>query len=121
MSQVLNSSKSNMRFPDEKQRKRLQKLFEAASKQDSLEKYDYAADLYAQCVHGDPGNYEYLRSFMSLLHKKYVSAKKLGPMAGFKARAEKAARKRRSPSAIGTRRCSKASTPWPPIRGTRRR
>ncbi len=83
-----------MRFPDEKQRKRLQKLFEAASKQDSLEKYDYAADLYAQCVHGDPGNYEYLRSFMSLLHKKYVSAKKLGPMAGFKARAEKAALKK---------------------------
>jgi tetratricopeptide (TPR) repeat protein len=83
-----------MRFPDDKQRKRLQKLFEAASKQDSLEKYDYATDLYSQCVHGDPGNYEYLRCFMSLLHKRYVSAKKLGPMAAFKARAEKAALKK---------------------------
>jgi tetratricopeptide (TPR) repeat protein len=83
-----------MRFPDEKQRKRLAKIFEAASKQDSLEKYDYATDLYSQCVHGDPGNYEYLRCFIALLHKRYVSAKKLGPMAAFKGRAEKAALKK---------------------------
>jgi tetratricopeptide (TPR) repeat protein len=81
------------RFPDDKQRKRLQKLFEAASKQDSLEKYDYATDLYAQCVHGDPGNYDYLRSLVTVLQKKYGSVKKI-PMAWTKARPERTALKK---------------------------
>jgi tetratricopeptide (TPR) repeat protein len=98
-SQDSNNSEPNKpdrskRFPDEKQRKRLQKLFEAASKQDSLEKYDYATELYADSLRGDPGNYEYLRCLMSVLHKRYVSAKKLGPMAAFKGRSEKAALKK---------------------------
>jgi tetratricopeptide (TPR) repeat protein len=82
------------RFPTPQQKKRLAKLFEAAAKQDSLNKYDYATDLYADCLRGDPGNYEYLRCLVTTLHKRYVSAKKLGPMAAFKARPEKAALKK---------------------------
>ncbi len=81
------------RFPNDQQRKRLQKLFEAGTKQDSLAKYDYATDLYAQCVHGDPGNFEYVRCLVAVLQKRYVSVKKL-PLAQFKARGERAALKK---------------------------
>lgn len=89
-----NDPPRSKRFPTEHQRKRLQKLFEAAAKQDSQEKYDYAADLYADCLRGDPGNYEYLLCLMTVLHKRYGSAKKLGPMVQFKARGEKSALKK---------------------------
>ena len=89
-----NNSEPSKRFPTPQARKRLAKIFEAASKQDSLGKLDYATDLYADCLRGDPGNYEYLRCLVSALHKRYVSVKKLGPMVQFKARAEKAALKK---------------------------
>ncbi len=89
-----NNPEPSTRFPTPQQKKRLTKIFEAASKQDSLGKLDYATDLYADCLRGDPGNYEYLRCLMSALQKRYVSVKKLGPMVQFKARAEKAALKK---------------------------
>ena len=82
------------RYLTPQQKKRLTKIFEAGAKQDSLEKYDYATSLYADCVRGDPGNLEYLQCLMTVLHKRYGSAKKLGPMAQFKARSEKSALKK---------------------------
>jgi tetratricopeptide (TPR) repeat protein len=85
---------NNKRFPTPQQRKRVQKLFEAGAKQDSLEKLDYATDLYADCVRGDAGNLEYLQCLMTVLQKRYGSAKKLGPMVQFKARGERAALKK---------------------------
>ena len=82
------------REPSPALRKRLQKLFEAGNKQGSQDKFDYASDLYTECVRGDPGNLEYLQSFMTNLHKKYGSAKKLGPMVQFKERGARAALKK---------------------------
>ena len=76
----------NKRVPTPALRKRLQKLFEAGNKQESQDKFDYASDLYSECVRGDPGNLEYVQSFMSNLHKKFGSVKKLGPMVQFKER-----------------------------------
>ena len=58
------------------------------------DKFDYASDLYTECVRGDPGNLEYLQSFMTNLHKKYGSVKKLGPMVQFKERGARAALKK---------------------------
>jgi tetratricopeptide (TPR) repeat protein len=85
-------------------RKRLERLFEAAQKQEGLyeasqkqeaqDKLNYAIDLYSQCVSGDPGNLVYLQGLMPALHKKYVSAKKLGPMVQFKERGARAALKK---------------------------
>jgi tetratricopeptide (TPR) repeat protein len=75
-------------------RKRLAKLFEAGTKQASQDKFDYACDLFADCVRGDPGNYDYLQSLMSILQKKYGSAKKLGPMVQFKERGARSALKK---------------------------
>jgi tetratricopeptide (TPR) repeat protein len=88
------------REPTPALRKRLLKLFEAGNKQASQasptspDKYDYATELYAECVRGDPGNLEFLQSFMTNLHKKHVSAKKLGPMVQFKERGARAAVKK---------------------------
>ena len=75
-------------------RKRLEKLFDAANKQASQDKFDYASELYKDCVKGDPGNLVYLQSFMTNLHKKYGSVKKLGPMVQFKERGARAAAKK---------------------------
>jgi len=82
-------------------RKRLERLFEAGNKQfeagnsqGSPDKFAYASDLYAECVRGDPGNLVYLQSFMTNLHKRYGSVKKLGPMVQFKERAARTAIKK---------------------------
>ncbi|MGO9111251.1 MAG: tetratricopeptide repeat protein [Thermoguttaceae bacterium] len=75
-------------------RKRLPKVFEAGQKQESQGKFDYASELYTECVRGDPGNLEYLQSFMTNLHKMYGSVKKLGPMVQFKERGARAAMKK---------------------------
>ena len=75
-------------------RKRLERIFDAGNKQESQDKFDYASDLYTECVRGDPGNLVYLQSFMSNLHKKYGSAKKLGPMVQFKERGARGALKK---------------------------
>jgi len=89
-----NEQPNKKRIPSPLLRKRLQKLFEAGNKQGSQDKFDYASDLYTECVQGDPGNLEYLQSFMTNLHKKYGSVKKLGPMVQFKERGARAAMKK---------------------------
>ena len=65
-----------------------------ATSRASQDKFDYASDLYTECVRGDPGNLEYLQSFMTNLHKKYGSVKKLGPMVQFKERGARTALKK---------------------------
>ena len=65
-----------------------------ATSRQPQDKFDYASDLYTECVQGDPGNLEYLQSFMTNLHKKYGSVKKLGPMVQFKERGARAALKK---------------------------
>jgi tetratricopeptide (TPR) repeat protein len=73
-----NDPKKN-RNPTPLVRKRLVKLFEAGTKQASQEKpdkLDYAIDLFADCVRGDPGNLVYLQSFMNALLRKFSGAKK---------------------------------------------
>ena len=88
------TQENKKREPSPALRKRLAKIFEAGHKQESQDKFDYASDLYAECVRGDPGNLEYVQSFMTNLHKKHGSAKKLGPMVQFKERGARAALKK---------------------------
>jgi len=57
-------------------RKRLQKMFEHASKQSGQEQYDYANDLFTECVVSDPVNLMYVQSFLDNLKKKYGNNKK---------------------------------------------
>ncbi len=67
-------------------RKRLQKLFEHASKQMAKEEHDYATELFAQCVAGDPGNLIYVRNFVGNLQKKYHNNKTGSKLAQLKER-----------------------------------
>ena len=75
-------------------RKRLQKLFEAGNKQASQDKFDYASDLYTECVRGDPGNLEYRAEFHVEPAQEVRQRKKLGPMVQFKERGARAALKK---------------------------
>jgi len=57
-------------------RKRLQQAFEAANTQMRQENYDYATDLFVQCVLGDPSNPVYVQSLLGNLKQKYNNNKK---------------------------------------------
>lgn len=57
-------------------RRRLQQCFEFGSKAEAKGSYDYAADMYTQCILGDPGNTIYARNFLGNLQKKYGNNKK---------------------------------------------
>jgi tetratricopeptide (TPR) repeat protein len=67
------------------QRQRLQQLFEHANKthgqavkQGVKSNFDYAHDLYAQCVLADPGNVHYAKALLENLYKKFSETKKGG-------------------------------------------
>ncbi len=45
-------------------RRRLQQLFEHGSKAAKQNNYDYASNLFGQCVVGDPGNRIYARQYL---------------------------------------------------------
>lgn len=65
-------------------RARLQKLFEFGAKNAATGNFDYATDMYTQCLHGDPGNPVYVKAFLDNLNKKYGNNKKGAKLAGLK-------------------------------------
>jgi tetratricopeptide (TPR) repeat protein len=75
-------------------RRRLQQCFEQGTKVAAAGQFDYATDMYTQCVIGDPGNPIYVRSFLANLQKKYNNNKKGSAMAGLKTAGAKAALKK---------------------------
>ncbi len=85
---------AGIREPSDRLKKRLETCFEHGTKQASQDKYDYATNLFGECVVGDPGNLPYLQSFMANLQKKFGSPKKLSPLVGFSTRGGKAALKK---------------------------
>jgi tetratricopeptide (TPR) repeat protein len=58
------------------QRKRLQQCFVHAGKQAAQDNFDYATELFTQCVLGDVNNSVYWQSFFGNLRKKYADNKK---------------------------------------------
>jgi tetratricopeptide (TPR) repeat protein len=71
-------------------RKRLQKCFEHGSMLSSKGECDYANQMFAQCVAGDPGNLIYTQNFLGNLIKKYKNNKKGGKLAGMRGAGAKA-------------------------------
>ncbi|MFV2066595.1 MAG: tetratricopeptide repeat protein [Pirellulales bacterium] len=71
-------------------RRRLQQCFEHATRNSTKGDYDYANNLFTQCVVGDPGNLIYLQNFLGNLQKKYNNNKKGGKLAGLKGAGTKA-------------------------------
>ena len=75
-------------------RRRLQQAFEHANKMSSAGNFDYATELYTQCVLGDPGNLLYVANFLGNLQKKYNNNKKGGKLAGVRSAGAKGAVKK---------------------------
>ena len=75
--------------------KRLEKVFEHATKKSTTSTdYDYITELLSQCVLGDPGNLEYVRTYVENLQKKYNNNRKGSPLAQFKERGSRSALKK---------------------------
>lgn len=56
-------------------RRMLQQCFEHGSKSSAQGQYDYATQMFTQCVIGDPANLLYTQNFLSNLQKKYNNNK----------------------------------------------
>ncbi|MBN2473572.1 MAG: tetratricopeptide repeat protein [Pirellulales bacterium] len=77
-------------------RKRLQQIFSHASKQMAQENYDYATELFSQCVIGDPANLIYAQSYVGNLRRKYNNNRTGSKLAQFKERGARGALKKAS-------------------------
>jgi tetratricopeptide (TPR) repeat protein len=64
------------KLPTPVQQQRLQQNFEKGMQNVKQRNYDYAAQMFAQCVEGDPGRPEYVMAFIDNLQKKYNNNKK---------------------------------------------
>jgi len=56
-------------------RQRLQACFQHGSKSAATGQFDYATEMFLQCVKGDPGNLIYAQNFLGNLQKKYNNNK----------------------------------------------
>ena len=65
-------------------RQRLQSAFDHGQRCFEKGEFDYASDLFTQCVTDDPGNLVYLQHFLTNLAKKYGDNKKGARLAGLK-------------------------------------
>jgi hypothetical protein len=79
-------------------RKRLERIFEIASKKAETaaepNDFNYVTELLDQCVTGDPANPIYVRAYLENLHKKFGNPKKIGSLAQFKERGARSALKK---------------------------
>ena len=74
--------------------KRLLQCFEHAGKQVALKSYDYATNLLAECVMGDPSNVEYVRNYLVNLKNKYGNNRTGKKLAKFQKRGSRTAVKK---------------------------
>lgn len=72
-------------------RQRLQKVFEHGQRCAEKNDYDYATQLFAQCVVEDPGNVVYLQSFFANLQRKFGNNKSGARLAGLKIKSPRSA------------------------------
>jgi tetratricopeptide (TPR) repeat protein len=72
-------------------RQRVQKTFEHAKRCVEKDDFDYAHQLFTQCVAEDPANVVYLQAMLANLHKKYNNNKKGAKLAGLKIKSHRSA------------------------------
>src|SRR6185437_14813245 len=70
-------------------RKMLQQCFEHGSKSSASGSFDYAAQMFGQCVIGDPANMLYAQNFLANLQKKYNNNKTGAKLAGVRSATSK--------------------------------
>ncbi len=59
-------------------REKLQQIYAHGNKQMLIGSFDYANDMFTQCLIGDPGNIVYFKTFLANLKKKHGDKKKKG-------------------------------------------
>ena len=79
-------------------RRRLQQCFEHGSKSASQGNFDYAENMFTQCVVGDPANVIYTKQFIDTERQKYNHNKKGSKLASFKGAGTKTSIKKASMS-----------------------
>ena len=72
-------------------RQRLQAVFEHGQRSNEKNDYDYAHDLFSQCLIEDPANLIYLQSFLGNLAQKYGNNKKGSRFSGLKSKTSRMA------------------------------
>lgn len=72
-------------------RQRLQKMFEHAKRCVEKNDFDYAHQLFTQCVAEDPANLVFAQSMIGNLHKKYDNNKRGAKLAGLKIKSQRSA------------------------------
>ena len=70
-------------------RQRLQAVFEHAKRSAEKSDYEYAHDLFAECLTEDPANLIYLQHFLGNLAQKYGNRKKGARFAGLRSKASR--------------------------------
>ena len=81
---------TNLKPISASQRSRLQKCFEHGSRLSTKGEFDYADQMFQQCVSGDPGNLIYTQNLLINLKRKYNNNKKGAKMAGLRTAGAKA-------------------------------
>jgi tetratricopeptide (TPR) repeat protein len=89
-SMATDETKGRQPIPPAK-RRMLQQCFEAGSGKSASGNYDYAAQMFTQCVVGDPANLLYAQNFLANLQKKYNNNKTGAAMAGVRSATSKTA------------------------------
>ena len=75
----------NPRQPISPEKRRIyQMCFERGSKAAAQGQFDYATDMFTQCIQGDPGNRIYVSNFLGNLQKTYNNNKKGANLAGMR-------------------------------------
>ncbi len=82
------------RRPTPEQQRRLQTVYEKGIQNLKQRNFDYATEMFSQCVQGDPGNLEYVKAFIDNLQRKYNNNKKGGSFGGFKGMGSRTALKK---------------------------
>ena len=75
-------------------RRRLQQCFAHGGKMAASGNFDYATEMFSQCISGDPGNLIYVQNFVGNLKKKYNNNKKGSKLAGLRGAGAKGAIKK---------------------------
>ncbi len=57
-------------------RRRLQQQFQHGSKMAAAGNFEYAVNMFTQCVKGDPGNVVYVQNLLSALQRQFAAGKK---------------------------------------------
>jgi tetratricopeptide (TPR) repeat protein len=89
------ASETTPRQPISPEKRRIfQMCFERGSKAAAQGQFDYATDMFTQCIQGDPGNRIYVSNFLGNLQKKYNNNKTGGKLSGMRSATTKGAIKK---------------------------